>query len=1237
MSNTRTAQLKEAINRRILLLDGAMGTMIQSYRLTESDFRGKQFANHPHDLKGNNDLLSLTRPDIIEEIHRAYLNAGADIIETNTFNGTSISQSDYKTEKFVYELNVASAKLARNAADDFSKQNPSKPRFVAGIVGPTNKTCSLSPDVNNPGFRAVNFDQMKEACAVQARGLIDGGADILMVETIFDTLNAKAALFAIMELMETNRLRLPIWISGTITDASGRTLSGQTTEAFWYSVSHAQPFCVGLNCALGAKQLRPYLEELSTVADTFVSVHPNAGLPNEFGNYDDTPEYMAGLFKGFAEDGLVNVVGGCCGTTPAHIKAMAEAVNGIKPRQIPVRPKYLSLSGLEPLVFRPDLLFVNIGERTNVTGSARFAKLIKDNQYEEALDVALQQVRNGAQMIDVNMDEGMLDSKAAIETFLKLIASEPEICRVPIVVDSSKWEVIEAGLKCVQGKGVVNSISLKDGEEEFIKKARLVRAYGAAVIVMAFDEKGQADTLQRKISICQRAYKILTEQLGFPSQDIIFDPNIFAVSTGIEEHNNYATDYIEATRTIKQRMPHASISGGVSNLSFAYRGNDAIREAMHSVFLYHAIKAGMDMGIVNAGQLAVYDEIPIDLRNTVEDVILNCRPDATQRLTEMAQTTTGKKRESTEDLSWREKSVEERLSHSLVHGLTDFIDADTNEALEKYGRPLLVIEGPLMDGMNIVGDLFGSGKMFLPQVVKSARVMKKAVAVLEPYLKKEKAKGGNGHAKGRILLATVKGDVHDIGKNIVGVVLSCNNYDVTDLGVMVPADKILNTAKEKDVDIIGLSGLITPSLDEMVHVAKEMERQNFDLPLLIGGATTSRAHTAVKIEPSYHGATVYVPDASRSVKVISDLLSADKSTAFIAHVRKQYVGLRKEQAEKQDTARLVSLNEARKTKVPIDWSGYTPTKPAKLGITVFDDYPLAELVSYVDWTPFFQVWELPGRYPRILEYEHVGPQARELFDNANKLLNRIVKEKLLQAKAVVGLFPANSVGDDIEIFSDERRDKATTTLHHLRQQKARENKTHHACLSDFVAPKETKIPDYIGGFAVTTGIGIEKLIAKFEQDKDDYNIIMTKALADRLAEAFAERLHQKVRKELWGYVANETLSNDDLIKEKYSGIRPAPGYPACPDHVEKETLFQILNVEKNTGIKLTESFAMYPAASVSGWYFSHPESFYFGVGRIDKDQVEDYAKRKRVPVAEIEKWLSPNLAYEPKSQPTLAK
>ncbi len=1237
MVGSRTLQLKEAISKRILLLDGAMGTMIQSYKLTESDFRGKKFAHHPHDLKGNNDLLSLTRPDVIEEIHRAYLDAGTDIIETNTFNGTSISQADYKIEKFVYELNVASAKLARKAADDFTRQNPLKPRFVAGIIGPTNKTCSLSPDVNNPGFRAVSFDQMKDACTEQARGLIDGGVDILMVETIFDTLNAKAALFGIMKLLEERQLDLPIWISGTITDASGRTLSGQTTEAFWYSVSHANPFCVGLNCALGAKQLRPYLEELSAVADTFVSVHPNAGLPNEFGNYDDTPAYMAGLIGSFAEDGLVNVVGGCCGTTPVHIKAIAEAVEGVKPHQIPTRPKYLSLSGLEPLVFRPDLLFVNIGERTNVTGSTRFAKLIKDNQYEEALNVALQQVRNGAQMIDVNMDEGMLDSKSAMTTFLNLIASEPEISRVPIVIDSSKWEVIEAGLKCVQGKGVVNSISLKDGEDEFIKKARLVRRYGAAVIVMAFDEKGQADTLERKISISKRAYNILTEQIGFPSQDIIFDPNIFAIATGIDEHNNYALDYIEATRTIKQRLPHCSISGGVSNLSFAYRGNDTIREAMHSVFLYHAIKAGMDMGIVNSGQLTLYDEIPIELRNTVEDVILNRRLDATTRLTELATTVTGRKRESTEDLSWRDKSIEGRLSHSLVHGLTDFIEADTNEALEKYGRPLLVIEGPLMEGMNIVGDLFGSGKMFLPQVVKSARVMKKAVSILEPHLEKEKAQSGLSHAKGKILLATVKGDVHDIGKNIVGVVLSCNNYDVTDLGVMVPADKILNTAKEKDIDIIGLSGLITPSLDEMVHVAKEMERQNYDLPLLIGGATTSRAHTAVKIEPSYHGATIHVPDASRSVKVISDLLSADKSTLFKAHVRKQYVELRKKQSEKQDTTKLVSLKEARKSRTPFEWTGYTPIKPAKMGITVFDDFPLAELINFIDWTPFFQVWELPGRYPRILEYEHVGQQARELFDNANKLLNRIVKEKLLQTKAVVGLFPANAVGDDIEIYSDERRNNVLATLHHLRQQKARENKTHHACLSDFVAPKVTKIPDYIGAFAVTAGIDIEKLVAQFERDKDDYNIIMTKALADRLAEALAERLHEKVRTELWGYAKNEKLSSEELIKEKYAGIRPAPGYPACPDHTEKETLFDLLSAEKHTGIKLTESFAMYPAASVSGWYFSHPDSFYFGVGRIDKDQIDDYAKRKHMSVPEIEKWLSPNLAYEPKSQPALAK
>ena len=1224
-SGSKTSVLSNLLKKRILILDGAMGTMIQSYKLTESDFRGQILADHPHDLKGNNDLLSLTRPDIIEEIHRAYLESGADIIETNTFNGTSISQADYKTEKYVYEINIESAKIAKRAAEDFTKQNPSKPRFVAGTLGPTNKTCSLSPDVNNPSFRSVTFDQMKESYAEQARGLIDGGVDIIIVETIFDTLNAKAALFAILENPASNKLCL--WISGTITDASGRTLSGQTTEAFWYSVSHANPLCVGLNCALGAKQLRPYLEELSTVADTFVSVHPNAGLPNEFGNYDDTPEYMAGLIQEFAEAGLVNIVGGCCSTTPAHITAIAEAVESIKPRQIPDRPKYLSLSGLEPLVFRPDLLFVNIGERTNVTGSSRFAKLIKENEFEKALEVALQQVRNGAQMIDINMDEGMLDSKTAMETFLKLIASEPEISRVPIVIDSSKWEVIEAGLKCVQGKGIINSISIKDGEEEFIKKAKLARRYGAAVIVMAFDEKGQADTLDRKISICERAYRILTEEIGFSAQDIIFDPNIFAVATGIDEHNNFAVDYIEAARTIKQRLPHCHISGGVSNLSFSFRGNDAVREAMHSVFLYHAIKAGMDMGIVNAGQLTVYDEIPHNLRNIVEDVIFNRRPDATQRLTDFATTVTGKKRESIEDLSWRDKSIEERLSHALVHGLVDFIEKDTLEALEKYKKPIGVIEGPLMDGMNIVGDLFGSGKMFLPQVVKSARVMKKAVAVLEPYLEKEKS--GGGSAKGKILLATVKGDVHDIGKNIVGVVLSCNNYDVTDLGVMVPADKILNTANEKNIDIIGLSGLITPSLDEMVHVAKEMERRNFELPLLIGGATTSRAHTAVKIEPSYHGATVHVPDASRSVKVISDLLNSEKTTPFIAHVRKQYNELRREQSEKQDTAILVSIEKARQKKVSIDWKSYTPPVPIKLGISTFDNYPLDELINYIDWTPFFQVWELPGRYPRIFEYKHVGQQARELFENANKLLRKIMNEKLLTAKAVVGLFPANSVGDDIEIYTNDKQTKVLCTLCNLRQQKSRENKSHYACLSDFVAPKETKHRDYVGAFAVTTGIGIEKLISTFERDKDDYNIIMTKALADRLAEAFAERLHQKVRMDLWGYAKNEKLTNAQLIKEEYAGIRPAPGYPACPDHTEKQTLFDLLDVETKISIRLTESFAMYPAASVSGWYFSHPESFYFGVGKIDKDQIEDYANRKKMSVAEIEKWLAPNLAYQP--------
>ncbi len=1235
--NERINKLKQALSERILVLDGAMGTMIQSHNLSEADFRGEKFADHPQDLKGNNDLLSLTQPEIIANIHRDYLEAGADIIETNTFNSTIVSQSDYKTDDYTYEMNLESGKLARQAADNFTAQNPGKPRFVAGTLGPTSKTCSLSPDVNNPGFRNVTFESMRRSYSEQARGLIDGGCDILIVETIFDTLNAKAALFAIQELLDERKLNIPIWISGTITDASGRTLSGQTTEAFWISINHTQPLCVGLNCALGAKQLRPYLENLSNIADSYVSVHPNAGLPNEFGGYDETPEQMAKTIKEFAQSGFVNIVGGCCGTTPEFIRAISEAVVDIPPRVVPDSKPVCQLSGLEPLKFRSDLLFVNVGERTNVTGSARFAKLIKAENYEKALEVALHQVENGAQIIDINMDEGMLDSEKAMTTFLNLIASEPEISRVPIMIDSSRWEVIEAGLKCVQGKGVVNSISLKDGEEEFIRKAKLVRRYGAATIVMAFDEKGQADSYQKKVDICSRAYKILTEKVGMPPQDIIFDPNIFAVATGIEEHENYAVDYIEACRAIKKTLPHCLISGGVSNLSFSFRGNDTVREAMNSVFLYHAIKAGMDMGIVNAGQLAVYDEIPADLREAVEDVILNRNPEATTRLTEIATGVKEKKKDKAQIMEWRKGTVEERLSHALVHGIVEFIEDDTTEAMSKYDKALFVIDGPLMDGMNIVGDLFGSGKMFLPQVVKSARVMKKSVAVLEPYMEEEKKQSGASRSNGKILLATVKGDVHDIGKNIVGVVLGCNNYEITDLGVMVPADKILEAARDNNIDIIGLSGLITPSLDEMVQVAQEMDRRGLKIPLLIGGATTSRAHTAVKIEPAYNGATVHVSDASRSVKVVSNLLNKDKREGFSVHVRQEYEKLRQERENRSSSMSFATIEQARSKRVAIDWDSYSPPVPAAPGITTFEDFPISDLIKYIDWTPFFQVWQIPGRYPRLFENKRVGKEARELFDNANKLLEKVVSKKLLNAKAVVGLFPANTVGDDIEIYSDDNRTDIIMTTHHLRQQRLRDNSKHLACLSDFVAPKNSAKEDFIGAFAVTAGIGIDKLVAEFETDNDDYNSIMVKALADRLAEALAEAMHQKVRKELWGYAPDESFESEDLIKESYQGIRPAPGYPACPDHTEKRLLFDLTQAESKTGIELTENFAMWPAASVSGWYFSHPDSFYFGVGKIGQDQVKDYASRKNMDLEIAEKWLAPNLNYEPKKETAVTK
>ena len=1224
--------LENAIKERILVLDGAMGTMIQRYKLSEADYRGERFANWQSDVQGNNDLLSLTRPDVIEAIHKEYLEAGSDIIETNTFNANSISQEDYNMQELGYELNLASAKIARRAADFFIEKTPEKPRFVAGAFGPLNKTLSLSPDVNDPGFRAVTFDDCVEAYYEQAKGLMEGGVDIFLVETIFDTLNAKAALFAIDKLFDERGEKLPIMISGTITDASGRTLSGQTVEAFWISVKHAKPFCIGLNCALGAKEMRPHLEDLANIANCYVHAYPNAGLPNEFGEYDQTPHEMCDFIDDFMASGFVNIVGGCCGTTPDHIRHIAEHVskNG-KPRQLASKNGYTMYAGLEPLVVRPNSNFINVGERTNVTGSRKFARLIKENNYDEALSVAQHQVEGGAQIIDVNMDEGLLDSKAAMTKFLNLVMAEPDIAKLPIMIDSSKFEVIEAGLKCVQGKCIVNSISMKEGEAEFIRHAKLVRRYGAAAVVMAFDENGQADTIERKVEICERAYKILTEQVGFDPSDIIFDPNIFAVATGIDEHNEYAINFIEAIRQIKERCPDAKISGGVSNLSFSFRGNNRVREAMHSAFLYHAIKAGMDMGIVNAGMMEIYEEIPKDLLERVEDVIFNRREDATDRLTEFAEKVKGKGgSQIKKDLSWREAPVEKRLEHALVKGITEFIEADTEEVRQKYDRPLQVIEGPLMDGMNVVGDLFGSGKMFLPQVVKSARVMKKSVAYLTPFIEEEKAAGG-GSAKGKILLATVKGDVHDIGKNIVGVVLGCNNFDIIDLGVMVPAQKILDEAKKENVDMIGLSGLITPSLDEMVHVAKEMRRQGFTMPLLIGGATTSKTHTAVKIEPQYEGAVVHVLDASRSVAVASMLTSSDENAKnnFILDTRKDLERIRVQRANRTSSKKYLTLKKARANKLQIDWSNYAPPKPKMLGIKVFDDYSLEELSNYIDWTPFFSSWQMRGKYPSIFEDEKIGSEAKKLFNDAQSLLRRIIDEKWLTAKAVIGLFPANATeNDSVEIYFGEKDKEVLTTLHFLRQQAEYTKGKPNLCLSDFILPKENETPDYIGAFAVTAGLGIEKWVKKFQGDHDDYQAILLKSIADRLAEALAERMHERVRKEFWGYAENEILKNEDLVKEKYQGIRPAPGYPACPEHTEKRTLWPLLNVKENTGMELTESCAMYPAASVSGWYFSHPESKYFTTGQLSKDQVEDYAERKGMTVAEAEKWLGSVLNYD---------
>ena len=1221
--NNHQNLLAEQLTNRILFLDGAMGTMIQEYKLSEVDYRGEQFAHWCSDLKGNNDLLSLTQPDIIKAIHRAYFDAGSDIVETNTFNATTIAMADYQMESLAYELNCVSAKIARQVADEVTSATPEKPRFVAGVLGPTNRTASISPDVNDPGFRNVDFDTLVIAYTEAITGLIDGGADILLVETIFDTLNAKAALFAIDQYFENTNTRYPVMISGTITDASGRTLSGQTVEAFWNSVRHIEPISIGFNCALGAGELRQYVEELSMLAETHVSAHPNAGLPNEFGEYDELPEAMAIELGDWAKSGYINIIGGCCGTSPAHIKAIIQAVEKHPPRKIPTIEKKCRLSGLEPFNIGPESLFVNVGERTNVTGSARFKRLIVEEDYEAALDVARQQVVNGAQIIDINMDEGMLESKEAMVRFLLLVASEPDISRVPVMIDSSKWDIIEAGLKCIQGKGIVNSISLKEGEAIFKQQAQLIRRYGAAAIVMAFDEVGQADTRDRKVDICRRAYKILTEEVGFPAEDIIFDPNIFAIATGIDEHNNYGVDFIEATREIKAALPHALISGGVSNVSFSFRGNEPVREAIHAVFLYYAVKAGMDLGIVNAGQLAVYDDIPKTLKEAVEEVVLNKHGDATEKLLALAEqfiggsSAGGKK----EDLSWRNEAVNKRISYALVKGITEYIEEDTEEARQGFDLSLKVIEGPLMDGMNEVGDLFGAGKMFLPQVVKSARVMKKAVAYLLPFMAEEKS--GKIESNGKILMATVKGDVHDIGKNIVGVVLQCNNYEVIDLGVMVPASTILKRAKEENVDIIGLSGLITPSLDEMVHVAKEMERLEFDIPIMIGGATTSRAHTAVKIEHNYHGPSVYVADASRAVGVANKLLSQDKKEAFVKGIQAEYQQVRERHKGRKSKSTLLTLTEARANKFEVNKS--QSYRPSFLGNKVIDNIALETLVEFIDWSPFFQTWELAGSYPAILEDGVVGEHAKALFQDASVMLESIVAEKWLIAKAVIGFYPAHSQGDDIVIYEDEQQSSIRETLCHLRQQNSKVPGKANYCLADFLLPVEAGHNDYIGAFAVTAGIGIEAKLAEFERQHDDYSAIMLKALADRLAEAFAEYMHQQVRVNYWGYSSQEALDNQALIKESYEGIRPAPGYPACPDHTEKDKLFSLLSATENTGIELTESYAMYPTAAVSGWYLAHADARFFNVGKITTDQLTDYANRKGWSIEEARRWLAPNL------------
>jgi len=1219
---SRTEQLTALLQQRIVFLDGAMGTMIQKHKLQEADFRGERFKQHPVDVKNNNDLLTLTQPQLIQDIHRAYLEAGSDIIETNTFNANSVSMADYQMADLVYELNYQGAKNARDVADAYTEKT-GEIKFVAGILGPTGRTCSISPDASDPSFRNITFDALVETYTEATRGLIAGGADIILIETIFDALNAKAAIYAVQQWFDTEQVSYPIIISVTL-EKGGRNLSGQTTEALWHSFAHAKPLSIGLNCGFGPEEMRSYIHEMSRLVPTYFNCHPNAGLPNEFGEYDLTPEAMAPMIQAFAEQGSLNIVGGCCGSTPEHIKAMVEATRNIPPRKIPTLPTACRLSGTDPLKIDGDSLFVNIGERTNVTGSARFKRLIVDEDYETALEVAQDQVDNGAPVIDINLDEAMLDSEKIMVRFLNLIASEPDIGKVPIMIDSSKWSVIEAGLKCIQGKGIVNSISLKEGEAAFLAHAKTILRYGAAVIVMAFDETGQADTKARKIEICTRAYQLLTEKAHFPPEDIIFDPNIFAIATGIEEHATYGVDFIEATRIIKQTLPHAMISGGVSNVSFSFRGNNSIREAIHAAFLYHAIKAGMDMGIVNAGQLAVYDDVPADVRERIEDVLFNRRADATDRLLEVADSVKGQKQSTTVDLSWRELPVNARISHALVKGLTKFIEEDTELARQNFERAIEVIEGPLMDGMGVVGDLFGDGKMFLPQVVKSARVMKQAVAYLLPFIEQEKT---GSSSKGKILMATVKGDVHDIGKNIVGVVLQCNNYNVIDMGVMVPYKDILEKAKAEQVDIIGLSGLITPSLEEMVTVAEEMQRLGMTIPLLIGGATTSRVHTAVKIAPKYDGPVVHVKDASKGVGVASRLLSDTQHTDFVQGINTEYQALVERHLAKQKKVTRQPIARARENAVPINWQTYTPPVPKQFGRHVIRDYPLTDLKACIDWTPFFQTWELAGKFPKILQDKTVGEAATKTYEDACDMLNQIIEEKWLQASAVLGLYPANAVGDDIEVYADEDRSEVILTIHQLRQQMVKPKGRYNYCLSDYVAPKSTGIKDYIGLFAVTAGLNIETKLAEYETQQDDYNSIMLKALADRFAEALAEKLHQDVRKTHWGYATEERLENEALIQEQYQGIRPAPGYPACPDHTEKQALFDVLGANKTVGISLTESFAMLPAASVSGYYFSHPESRYFGLGKIEKDQVSDYAQRKKMDLASMEKWLAPNLGY----------